>query len=543
MKRTLISAVGLFVCAAALAQNLNPTLEVTNIYAREASGIEKPSQLLEVPDSVLHFNLDFDYAVNETPYQGAYEFKPYLVQLRPQARPSKEGKLFLRGGAGYGLHPELTAVYTPVRTGKYHVNLYGDHHSYIGDYHNIVLDADGVFSPDGTSRKGRDLRSTVGADARVDWSRGILTADVQYRHMQATTLALENPSVHRVQASAHVQNLPGTTQADYDLTARLYALWSPEGGRELYSRTDGKLGAKFFGHYFRMGLQVETVSGQEGGLSCFHITLPRYVRSGKRYSLAAGFKAAFILRSDASFYPRRAGHIFPDVQASWTAIPENLVLYAAVTGGNDLITKDFLLSQNPFQMGFSGSNDVQIQRILAAVGARGSIAGRFSYDVKGGYSWLDNIWLWGLDAFNDQPAVCYASTVHTVFVKADALWKNDFLDIAGHFTYVKTLNKPSGVTAGFVPFGRPLYRGDAHAFYNWGERIRAGVTADFRSPLNSAAGKLPGYCDLGLEGTFQMTPALGFWCKLGNVLNQAIQRVPCYAEKGMYFSVGASLSL
>ena len=72
--------------AMAYAQNLNPTVEVTNAYAREASGIEKPSQLRDVPDSVLRFNLDFDYAVNETPYRGAYEFKPYLVQLRPQAR-------------------------------------------------------------------------------------------------------------------------------------------------------------------------------------------------------------------------------------------------------------------------------------------------------------------------------------------------------------------------------------------------------------------------------------------------------------------------
>ena len=71
--------------AMAYAQNLNPTVEVTNAYAREASGIEKPSQLRDVPDSVLRFNLDFDYAVNETPYRGAYEFKPYLVQLRPQA--------------------------------------------------------------------------------------------------------------------------------------------------------------------------------------------------------------------------------------------------------------------------------------------------------------------------------------------------------------------------------------------------------------------------------------------------------------------------
>ena len=76
MREILLSAAALLGCTAAFAQNLNPTVEVTNAYVREASGIEKPSQLREVPDSVLRFNLDFDYAVNETPYRGAYEFKP-----------------------------------------------------------------------------------------------------------------------------------------------------------------------------------------------------------------------------------------------------------------------------------------------------------------------------------------------------------------------------------------------------------------------------------------------------------------------------------
>ena len=104
MRNTIFSAIVLLAGASAWAQNLNPTVEVTNVYAREATGIEKPSQLMEMPDSVLRFNLDMDYSVNPTPYQGSYEFKPYLVQLRPQLRPSDEGMLYVRAGAGYGLH-------------------------------------------------------------------------------------------------------------------------------------------------------------------------------------------------------------------------------------------------------------------------------------------------------------------------------------------------------------------------------------------------------------------------------------------------------
>ena len=54
---------------------------------------------------------------------------------------------------------------------------------------------------------------------------------------------------------------------------------------------------------------------------------------------------------------------------------------------------------------------------------------------------------------------------------------------------------------------------------------------------------VPGYVDLGLQASLQMTRKLGFWLKGGNLLNQTIQRVPFYAEKGIYFTIGATLSL
>ena len=161
MKKLVITAAALCVSAGLFAQNLNPVVEVTNTYAREASGIEKPTQLLAVPDSVYSFNLDMDYSVRNTPYQGSYEFKPYLVQLRPQPRLSDEGTLFVRLGAGYGFHPEATVVWSPVRKGNFRLNVYGDHHSYLGKYRNITVQ-DKLLLPDGTTRAGKDSPITCG---------------------------------------------------------------------------------------------------------------------------------------------------------------------------------------------------------------------------------------------------------------------------------------------------------------------------------------------------------------------------------------------
>ena len=542
MKRTLISVAGLFVAASAFAQNLNPTVEVTNAYAREASGIEKPSQLMEVPDSVLRFNLDFEYAVNETPYRGAYEFKPYLVQLRPQARPAREGTLYLRAGAGYAFHPEVTVVYTPVKTKKFHLNLFGDHMSYIGPYHGIALNGEGLYTSDGTSWNGKDLRSTVGADALLNWRSGTLKADLFYRNY-----SMEKPGceamTHRVQGSVRVQNTPGTTKVDYDVNTRLSYL-QDAGYFEFHTMSAGMLGARVFGKYFRTTLQVETVSQMEDNAALFHLTLPRYSYNGKRFSFMGGVKLAYMLRWKDTFIPTDAWYIFPDVQASLVIAPEKLVMYAAVTGGNEFATWESFQEQNSFIDEFTWKTDVKTAYVQAALGLRGNIASRFSYDLAGGYSWMGNMWLWGVNAATGIPAVCYGGPIHTAFASVTLGWNNHFLDIKGNLKYVYTINKPTVRTEGVIPFLPQEFKGEGHILYNWGERIKAGVTAEGRSALRSPAGnKIPGYVDIGLHGMFQMTPSVGLWAKVGNLLDQPVQRVPFYSEKGVYFTIGASLNL
>ena len=44
-------------------------------------------------------------------------------------------------------------------------------------------------------------------------------------------------------------------------------------------------------------------------------------------------------------------------------------------------------------------------------------------------------------------------------------------------------------------------------------------------------------------GDIQMSRSLGFWLKVNNLLNQSIQRVPFFAERGIFFTVGARLTL
>ena len=84
--KKILTAAAILVCATSLAQNLNPTVEVTNIYQGNPSEVHKPQAKMAIPDSLMRFDMDFGYEVFEKPYQGAYNFKPPCRQCRQSLR-------------------------------------------------------------------------------------------------------------------------------------------------------------------------------------------------------------------------------------------------------------------------------------------------------------------------------------------------------------------------------------------------------------------------------------------------------------------------
>ena len=95
MRRNIIlTFVASLVCATSFAQsNLNPTVEVTNTYQGDPSAVHKPQIGMAIPDSLLRFDMDFGYEVFEKPYQGAYNFKPYMLAMKPEKNAFRGRKL------------------------------------------------------------------------------------------------------------------------------------------------------------------------------------------------------------------------------------------------------------------------------------------------------------------------------------------------------------------------------------------------------------------------------------------------------------------
>lgn len=560
MKRVLITISLLAACTALSAQNLNPVVEVTNVYAREATGIEKPNQLLAVPDSVYKFDLDFDYSVKSTPYKGAYEFNPYLVQLRPSARLSGEQTLYLKAGAGFRLHPEVDFVWNPLRTKNFRLDVYANHNSYIGHYRNITVQ-DNVVDWDGTMREKSGIRSNTvaGTDLWAAFKGGEFTANLQYKNVFATDFyGYGGPgsySHHKGQLEMRIQNKPAAKFL-YNVGTRLATLGYAS-IREFHTVSDATLGFRMGrNNSLRVTAGLETVGFEEGQNGLKLEVTPHYQFAGKRFNLDLGIKYSYI-GSTAGVYEYKGGILFPDVNFSFR-IADAAVVFASATGGDSLNGYDTLLEDNPYLGGFAWHRDVTVTRINVFGGIRGSVAGKFSYDLRGGWKWLDNACGWSFvelepiyyssaypvsDSVEPTllPTMAYVSPLRTIYGQLTLSWVSSSWDIMARGYYGHTPKPNKETPAELNVFGPPSYTAAGHIFYKWANRIKVGATIDVRGKLN-ARRPVPGYQDLGIQADYAFSRHMAAWLKLGNLLNQTIQRTPFYAEAGIYGSVGVKLT-
>ena len=530
----------------AAAQNLNPTVEVTNTYKREASGIDKPDQLLPLPDSVTRFNYDFDYTVRNTPYRGSYEFKPYNVQLKPVARPVTESVLFAKFGAGIGFHPEAQVAWTPVATSKMHLNVYGNYNAYMGKYRDIQYDAATNYFTDSGAVTGswKDRVATAGADFRLDWDGGTLLTDVCYIGT-ASSDDWADVVNNGVNAEAGVTGTIGQSFR-YFVTEHFNYTANPA-LNQLHSITDVTLGLPIHTSFASLGLhsQILNHDGATKGFAGSFAVTPACALVYGNLNVSAGIKIAFIVRDDDTFCPYKGGVLFPEIKVTYAAIEDALVLQSAISGGNNINAYEELLSRNHFMGGFAYTPDISVERINIMLGARGNIRERLHYNLKAGFRRFENAASWGYSTAGAgyTPLVGYMSPLNTFYAGTEIGWKSDHLDIDGNVRYQYTFTPSIQNAIQANLFSPPAFSASVRAAYLlYGGRLVPAITLDTMTERVSANAKLPGYVDLGFDANFKINRFWGAFLKVGNLLNQSVQRIPFHAEKGVYFTLGASLN-
>lgn len=570
------------------AQDLDPTVVVNRAYEGTLIDVHKPLQDMHVPDSVTRFDLDFDYSVFDKPYKGSYEFNPYLLTMQPASTVHDPKHLYLRAGAGYTLHPTLDLVWALPFKRAFRMDAYASHRSYVGKYwefrpelapgETVLVDRWEQTGADEAYRSGYDLESRAGFDGSYDWNHGVVDFDASYyglaskdhiktRHYDAVDvkagIASKALEVDQFTYDVGLSYRYGVDAARYSgsemhLDEHVFAVEAVLGQIVDKSAASHKV-------MFDVGMNMSAYTHPEYSTVAgeFHL-VPHYVYKGDgRLMVDAGVRFAKVMRSDSpeGIYSAKDQLVYPDITATYDAIPQYLRIYTHVGGGSKMHTyasvlEDYHHFDIDFGRGVWPHLDFEVERISAELGFKGRIS-KFSYDIRGGYVNYANAPLDAVTvAFPDEseapvylPGIGYLS-YQKAFAAALLKWKSESLKVDANigYTYAFDMQDSDGL------FAPSLVTAEAAVEYNWNRRIYSGVDCRFATGRKGSVMNLshpdqrfeavvPGYADLGLYFEYAFSNSFSLWARGGNLLNMTIQRNPLYAEKGVNFTLGICLNL
>ena len=584
----LVSAAMLMTAAVSFGQNFNPTVEVTNTYQGNASEVHKPLLGMNVPDSLLRFDLDFDYEVFEKPYQGAYSFKPYMLNMRPAKDAWRGRQLYLKAGAGYTLHPRFEFVFSPEQSGQFQMSVYASHKSYFGNYHEIKPELqDGLYRMKKSGGKfgGYDALTSAGFDGRYNWDRTILSFGIGYYGLAAKDSVMSR-SYNAFDFNARVRsNNDSESYFLYDIGLRGrvandgldYKSFSfPDGvtvdkQNENWVLLDGLVGPVVNNsRSILVGFEAESASYSrfyDGNIGRVAL-IPSYRFKSGRWNLNLGVKLEFMFRNDAdtlSFGKMGGGKgqiVYPDAHISF-AVGGNVALYADATGGSRLNTYSSQISENhhlnpsflvaPVYELITPLVDNTVEKVNARIGVRGSAASSFQFDVNGGVGLYGNALMESglFTAGGDLvPALAY-SDYNLIYANALVGLRTGRVKIDADFRY-RGVSFPDNDALN-LGFTLPKYSGGVRASYDISSRLYAGINVEAASWRDGKCAsvasedildvRVPGYVDLGVNCGYKFNRKWTLWLESGNLLCQTIQRNPLYAEKGLWVTAGVSLNL
>ena len=595
MRRYIILAAALTACTALSAQNLNPTVEVTNDFQGKLMEVEKHGVQMAVPDSLLKFDWNFNYSVFDNPYKGAYEFSPYRIEMKPDATVRDNRRFYLRAGAGYNLHPEAQLVLTPNIKGKFGFSIYDDFKGYFGPYHSITIDRnnkDGLVAPSGETYKGSELSNRAGATLRYDAARAIVTLDAGMDFLRTEEQHFGGNRMLGGSGALRVRSI-GQAGFLYDINLGWTGLGNqPEpapmfsANAVKYTEHDAGLDARFVYHLggshslrFEPSYHHVIFAEQYGKATANVVDIaPAYVFSDGGFSFQAGVRFSNVWRGSesspsASYYVTdyKGRKFYPDVRIYYEAVPEKLVLTAKVVGGQHFNTYASYLKDNHHlslrstQYYSSLSGDATVNTFDAGLGVSGRIRSVFQYGFEAGFARYFNAPLDAMAAMYDYDENTYhtmATAVPVVpvismmnydllYADFDAAVGSDRLDASAHLRVQKSNLKPDMEKGNFA-VELPLFSGNADLVYNWNRRVFAGVSAQWATARegknfyiafdNKFDCHVPGWVDLGVTAEFRANNRFSIWAEGRNLLNQTVMRNFMIVEKGPYFTAGICLN-
>lgn len=541
MKKTniLSAALLLALTVPAGAQNINQSVQVTNEYLTRFADFQKLGEELQVPDSLLRFDYNFDYSVFDTPYRGSYEFSPYRIDATPAARLSDANKLFLRAGAGYTLHPELQFAWRVLDEKNFKIGVTADAGGYAGPYR----------TRGGSSFLGHDLWGRAALDGEYLTDAARWTYGFGYENILAGEDVAEpsyRSGFHSAIVTGRVHSRPGAGgRFSYDADVRYR--YSGDHSDPLVMKA--KVGENNLHAGLGLGAELEEGFRLHGSAS---LDLDARREYGELFNgtynaivLAVTPGVEFVLgpvRLDAGLrvdYGKNSGaggrfSLAPAVDARLDLPDYGVELFAAATGGQALQTHYDIKQLNHFAFLGNVTPFVSQEKLHLKAGAAGHWRSAFQYEVTAGFA-----------DYASQPLVALggvsAVDFKSLYLQLRGAWHDTRVDVDGglraaHF-------RLPAEAAAYAP---AAFTADLRGTYNWQKRIYAGAYLQASTARRSLTGMwldIPGYADFGLLGEYRLDKRWTAWAQLGNLFGMAIERVPGNIEKSPYVTLGFSLKL
>lgn len=548
----------IYLCAALIlsavtlsAQDLDPTVVVDRAYEGKLIEVHKPALEMAVPDSVLRFELDFDYSVFDNPYKGSYEFTPYLLSMKPSAANDGARRFYLRAGAGYLLHPEFDMIWSPsFKNRGVGLDVYANHRSYIGNYHDLS----GVNGYEPWS--GNDLRSRAGVDFTYDWNKTVLSAGVGYDGIAASRPGLRHAyNGMDVSFSLASRPKPYDERFMYAVKANYKMAKDNINSGAAYVREnildlDAGFGFATRGSMLKFDIGADIVRCEDAysaAAAQFFVT-PHYIYRKGRFIADLGVKLAKVIDSDdqdTSYGSKVEQGLYPEIHIQFPIVRNALKLKVDVTGGNTLNTYSSILNENHHvSLDYAMENgcllDYTVERISTLAAFEGRISSKFSYLLYGSAGYYDNAF-WEAVTMSPEEvfqANAFYFSMFMASVGVDCMWKDESVMVDASLKYTLT----NSLLSEYLLAPAALV-GDIAVEYNWNRRIFVGADCRYSSARVSKFYTMDAYADLGLYAEYATNRKISFWGRGGNLLGMKIQRTPLYAEKGVYFTLGICLNL
>ena len=544
-------------CQFLSAQELDPTVVVDRAYEGKLIEVHKPSLEMAVPDTVMKFDLDFDYSVFESPYKGSYEFSPYLLSMKPSVASDAAGKFYLKAGAGYQLRPVLDAVWSPaLKNNAWSLDLYAGNKSYFGDCMVMKGSDDSYQKLSGVGF----LDSKAGMNVGYEQENIIIRADVGYygnhrlqsgespRNYNALDAAftISSRDMYALDKAVYEADVDFRLASDHGLAENNLDV-SLTYGTPL--RTSGNI-------LVNMDVEQDSYSGVMEGSAAIMSLTPHYVYSKGRLHADLGLKVSKVAvdpSSDIFVSAGRGQVLFPDITVRYHLFRNALMVFAKAGGGNNVFSNADLIERNRYfdvinggkhALGLDYGSDmgVEVERLSAQAGLEGRIGSNFSWNLHAGYSDYASA---VVDASNPLAGVFgvayapYRSWNSTV----GWMWKSEGFMTEAAVTYLDAWGEAfSGLSDNFQP---ARFTGNVSAEYNYSRRFFAGIDCVFSSERVCRDGDvvLPGYADLGVSAEYVTSRSMSFWLRGGNLLGMTIHHNSIFAVKGPYFTLGICLKL